>query len=177
MEFHVVTIFPDMIENYLKAGILGRANRDGLIQVKAHNLRDFALNRYGQIDDGIFGAGKGMLFRPEPLKGMLSLIKEASPERVRDELYLMLEERDSTGAFRLMHLAGLLKEVLPELESMEGVPQTDLSLFSLQVFTNILGGGMSSRLFQEVRRCARRCGRGSRRESRGRRRGAARSRD
>ena len=80
MEFHVVTIFPDMIENYLKAGILGRANRDGLIRVKAHNLRDFALNRYGQIDDGIFGAGKGMLFRPEPLKGMLSRIKEESPE-------------------------------------------------------------------------------------------------
>src|ERR1700738_3362284 len=47
--------------------------------------------------------------------------------------------------------------VLRELEqahltlALEGVPQTDLSLFSLQVFTNILGGGMSSRLFQEVR--------------------------
>ena len=35
--------------------------------------------------------------------------------------------------------------------ALEGVPQTDLSLFSLQVFTNVLGGGMSSRLFQEVR--------------------------
>src|SRR5258708_23642839 len=35
--------------------------------------------------------------------------------------------------------------------ALEGVPQTDLSLFSLQVFTNTLGGGMSSRLFQEVR--------------------------
>lgn len=58
------------------------------------------------------------------IRAQRGVIKGASAERVRDELYLMLEERGAASSFRAMYEAGLLQEVLPELESMEGVPQS-----------------------------------------------------
>jgi tRNA (guanine37-N1)-methyltransferase len=78
--FHIITIFPQMIETYLNFGILARASGEGLIAVRAHNLRDFAVDRYSHIDANIFGGGKGMLYRPEPLEAMVANIKKESPE-------------------------------------------------------------------------------------------------
>lgn len=79
MVFHVITIFPELIKSYLDYGILSRAMKKGLLEVKVHDLRDNALNKYGQIDDRIFGSGKGMLFRPEPLAKMIRDIKKEEP--------------------------------------------------------------------------------------------------
>lgn len=79
MVFHVITIFPELIKSYLDYGILSRAMKKGLVEVKVHDLRDNALNKYGQIDDRIFGSGKGMLFRPEPLAKMIMDIKKSEP--------------------------------------------------------------------------------------------------
>jgi len=80
MVFHIITIFPEMIRGYLEYGILSRAMKKDLVQVVVHDLREFALNRYGQIDDKIFGSGKGMLFRPEPLAEAIRGILEKEPE-------------------------------------------------------------------------------------------------
>lgn len=79
MMFRVITIFPELVKSYLDYGILSRAMKKGLVDVKVHDLRDYALNRYGQIDDRIFGSGKGMLFRPEPLAKMIRDIKKEEP--------------------------------------------------------------------------------------------------
>lgn len=80
MIFHVVTIFPPMIQAYLEQGIVSRAAASGLIDVRVHDLRDYAVDRYGHIDGHIFGTGKGMLFRPEPLEKMAGRIREQNPE-------------------------------------------------------------------------------------------------
>jgi tRNA (guanine37-N1)-methyltransferase len=77
--FHIITIFPQMIETYLSFGILARASGEGLINVQTHNLRDFAVDRYGHIDGNIFGGGRGMLYRPEPLGEMIAKLKAESP--------------------------------------------------------------------------------------------------
>ncbi len=79
MVINIVTIFPEMITEYLKYGIISRALKEGLLGVNIYNLRDFAINKRGQIDDGIFGHGKGMLFRPEPLYKAISEIKNKFP--------------------------------------------------------------------------------------------------
>lgn len=79
MVFHVVTIFPKMIEAYLDYGIIGRAARTGIVDVRTHDLREFAVDRYGHIDDGIFGQGNGMLYRCEPLANTLDRILADSP--------------------------------------------------------------------------------------------------
>lgn len=80
MVFDIITIFPDMLKAYLDYGIISRAIKEHLISVNVINLRDFAINKRGQVDDAIFGYGCGMLFRPEPLFGAIQAIKEKEPE-------------------------------------------------------------------------------------------------
>jgi tRNA (guanine37-N1)-methyltransferase len=67
MEFHVVTLFPELFESPLSCGLLGRAIRAGLISVVLHPLRSYGLGRYRQVDDAPYGGGHGMVMRPEPI--------------------------------------------------------------------------------------------------------------
>lgn len=67
MNFHVMTLFPEMVENCLKESITGRAIAKGIIQLEAVNIRDYAQNRYKHVDDYIYGGGSGMLMQPEPV--------------------------------------------------------------------------------------------------------------
>ncbi len=67
MNFHVVTLFPEVIESYTRASILGRAQEQGLLSVKAVQLRDFAGNKWGKVDERPFGGGPGMVLRAEPV--------------------------------------------------------------------------------------------------------------
>lgn len=67
MEFHVITLFPEMFEPRLWAGVVGRAIEREIVSVTAHPLRNFGLGSYRQIDDTPYGGGSGMVMRPEPL--------------------------------------------------------------------------------------------------------------
>ena len=67
MNFHVLTLFPEMIEQGVNTSITGRAVSKGLIQLNTINIRDFAGNRYGQVDDYPYGGGAGMVMQPGPV--------------------------------------------------------------------------------------------------------------
>lgn len=67
MNFHVLTLFPEMIEQGVNTSITGRAVSKGLIQLNTINIRDFAGNRYGQADDYPYGGGAGMVMQPGPV--------------------------------------------------------------------------------------------------------------
>src|SRR6202789_1716352 len=67
MEFHVITLFPEMFESPFRGGMIGRAVQQGLIAIKAHPLREHGLGNYRQVDDTPYGGGSGMVLRPEPL--------------------------------------------------------------------------------------------------------------
>lgn len=60
MRFDVITLFPEPVEAYLSVGILGKAQISGLFEVRVHDLRRWAINRYGQVDDEVYGGGPGM---------------------------------------------------------------------------------------------------------------------
>lgn len=66
MNFHVLTLFPEMIEQGVNTSITGRAIQNNLISVNAINIRDFAGNKYGQVDDYPYGGGAGMVMQPGP---------------------------------------------------------------------------------------------------------------
>jgi tRNA (guanine37-N1)-methyltransferase len=86
MRIDVITLFPEMFAA-LDVGIPGRARKAGALTWNCHSLRDFALNRYGQVDDVPFGGEPGMVLRPEPLKAALDKVLgelgSAGPEGVR----------------------------------------------------------------------------------------------
>lgn len=67
MNFHVLTLFPEMIMDSINTSITGRAINNGLINVEAINIRDFAGNKHGQVDDYPYGGGAGMVMQPEPV--------------------------------------------------------------------------------------------------------------
>ena len=67
MNFHVLTLFPEMIEQGVNTSITGRAIQNNLIKVNAINIRDFAGNKYGQVDDYPYGGGAGMVMQPGPV--------------------------------------------------------------------------------------------------------------
>ena len=67
MNFHVLTLFPEMIEQGVNTSMTGRAIQNNLIRVNAINIRDFAGNKYGQVDDYPYGGGAGMVMQPGPV--------------------------------------------------------------------------------------------------------------
>jgi tRNA (guanine37-N1)-methyltransferase len=67
MRFDVLTIFPGMFGAVFGAGVIGRAAERGLVEVHAHDLRDFTHDRHRQVDDSPFGGGAGMVLKPEPI--------------------------------------------------------------------------------------------------------------
>ncbi len=67
MEFHIITLFPEVFESPFKSGLIARAVKQELVSIRAHALRDFGLGSYRQVDDTPYGGGSGMVMRPEPL--------------------------------------------------------------------------------------------------------------
>ena len=67
MRFDVMTLFPDMMQTVLSESILGRAQKNGYITVGIHNIRDFAVNDYGRVDDTPYGGGRGMSMMAPPI--------------------------------------------------------------------------------------------------------------
>lgn len=67
MNFHVLTLFPDMIQDGVNTSITGRAINNGLMSLNTVNIRDYAGNKYGQVDDYPYGGGAGMVMQPGPI--------------------------------------------------------------------------------------------------------------
>jgi tRNA (guanine37-N1)-methyltransferase len=67
MRFDIISLFPNMFGSILSGGVLKKALDKGLIEIKVHNLRDFAESKHKQVDDRPFGGGQGMVLKPEPI--------------------------------------------------------------------------------------------------------------
>ncbi len=67
MNFHILTLFPEMVSNGLNTSIIGRAVNAGLLSIEAVNIRDYAFNKHQSVDDYPYGGGAGMLMQAEPV--------------------------------------------------------------------------------------------------------------
>lgn len=67
MNFHVLTLFPDMIRDGFQTSITGRAMAKGLLAMEAINIRDFSVNKHNRVDDYPYGGGAGMVMQAEPV--------------------------------------------------------------------------------------------------------------
>ncbi len=76
MKFEVLTIFPEIIECYIKHGVVGKALNKGIAEVKIYNLRDFTSDKHKKVDDYPYGGGAGMVMQIEPFYKAIMHVKE-----------------------------------------------------------------------------------------------------
>ncbi len=81
MNFYVATLFPEQVTDYLNTSITGRGIAKGAISLECIQMRDYAPNTYGRVDDTIYGGGTGMMIRCEPVYGAYQKAVELAGEK------------------------------------------------------------------------------------------------
>ena len=74
--FDILTIFPDAVTSYTNSSIVKRAQEKGLVEIKVHNLRDWAVDKHSSVDDTPYGGGPGMVMKVEPVFNALKDLKK-----------------------------------------------------------------------------------------------------
>ena len=92
MKFHVLTLFPEMIEQGFHTSITGRAVEKGLLSLNAVNIRDFAGNKHMKVDDYPYGGGAGMVMQAEPVYAAHQSLTEQTGKKLRT-IYLTPQGR------------------------------------------------------------------------------------
>lgn len=83
MNFHVMTLFPEMVQQGLDTSILHRAMERGTISLETVNIRDFTQNKHGRVDDYTYGGGAGMLMQAQPIYDCFRSIRDRLPDKAR----------------------------------------------------------------------------------------------
>ncbi|GAB3828335.1 tRNA (guanosine(37)-N1)-methyltransferase TrmD [Pontibacter rugosus] len=86
MRFDIISCQPDLLESPFSHSIVKRAQQKGLVEIHLHDLRKYAVNKYGQIDDYAFGGGAGMVMMMEPIDKCISALQA---ERAYDAIIYM----------------------------------------------------------------------------------------
>lgn len=94
MNFHILTLFPDMVMDGLNTSIIGRAVNAGLLSIEAVNIRDYAFNKHQSVDDYPYGGGAGMLMQAEPVY----LAYEAVAEKIRQRTQALQDAAEHPAA-------------------------------------------------------------------------------
>lgn len=78
--FDVLTIFPDMVSHAVRYSLLGKAIESGIIEVRVHNIRDFASDKHKSVDDEPYGGGPGMVMMVAPIVSCLRHVRKVAGE-------------------------------------------------------------------------------------------------
>ena len=81
MNFHVLTLFPEMVMQGLHTSILGRAVSKGYMTIEAVNIRDYTNDKHGKVDDYTYGGGAGMLMQAQPVYDAYRAVADAIANR------------------------------------------------------------------------------------------------
>ena len=128
MNFHVLTLFPEMIQSGLNTSITGRAIENGTLSLNTVNIRDFSHNKHGHVDDYPYGGGAGMVMQPGPVYEAYQSVAEKLDKKPR-VIYLtpqgkvfnqsMAEEfaKEDNLIFLCGHYEGIDERVLNKIVS------------------------------------------------------------
>lgn len=126
MNFHILTLFPEMVMDGLSTSIIGRAMSKELLTIEAVNIRDFAENKHNRVDDYTYGGGAGMLMQAGPVYGAYQSVLKKTKSKPR-VIYLspqgqtfsqtMAEDfaKEEELVFLCGHYEGIDERVLEEI--------------------------------------------------------------
>ena len=141
MIFHVLTIFPEFFAGPFAHGVVKRAQDAGLLDIRIHNLRDWAFDRHKTVDDRPFGGGEGMVLKPEPI---FLAVESIWPERSAAQRVVLLSAHgrlfDQATANRFCQGAELLL-ICGRYEGVDERVAERLADEELSIGNYVLSGG------------------------------------
>ena len=114
MRIDIITVLPELLKSPFEHSIMKRAQEKGLLEVRLHHLRKWAVNEYGQVDDYQYGGGAGMVMMCEPLA---KAIEELSKEKKYDEIIYLTPDGD-TLTQKVANPLSLKENILHYLRSL-----------------------------------------------------------
>ncbi|MEN8804047.1 MAG: tRNA (guanosine(37)-N1)-methyltransferase TrmD [Wenyingzhuangia sp.] len=140
MRIDIITVSPELIKSPFEHSIMKRAQEKGLAEVHFHNLRDYAINDYGKIDDTQFGGGAGMVLMIAPID---TCIRKLKAERAYDEIIYMTPDAPTLNQQTANRLS-LKKNMIILCGHYKGVDQRVRDLFitkEISIGDYVLSGG------------------------------------
>lgn len=119
MRIDILTVVPELLESPLNHSIIKRAKEKGKVEIVVHNIRDYADNKYKQVDDYPYGGGAGMVLMPGPLA---LCIENLQKERTYQEIIFMTPDGEPTTQKRVNRLS-LLQNLIVISGHYKGIDQ------------------------------------------------------
>ncbi len=139
MRFDIISIFPEMFGSVLSGGVVKRALEKGLIEIRIHDLRDFAESKHKQVDDRPFGGGQGMVLKPEPIFRAVEKIRSE-----QDIPVFLLSPQGKQFDYRLAEDLAQLPRLILICGRYEGVDERvikHLAIDEISIGDYVLSGG------------------------------------
>ncbi|MCZ6695898.1 MAG: tRNA (guanosine(37)-N1)-methyltransferase TrmD [Acidobacteria bacterium] len=142
MKFDVVTAFPRMLEGPLGYSIIRRARERGLIEIRLHDLRDYARDKHRKVDDTPYGGGGGMVLMPGPLFAAVHDITRRFPEQ-RTRTVLLCPQGTRFDQGQVLRLSGYDRLILlcGHYEGVDERVREHLADESISIGDYVLTGG------------------------------------
>ena len=140
MNIHIITVAPELLESPFQHSIMKRAQDKGLLNIHLHNLRNWAINKHGQVDDYQYGGGAGMVMMCEPLA---NAIDELQKEKKFDEIIYMTPDGETFNQ-QMANQLSLKENVLIICGHYKGIDQRIRDLYitkEISVGDFVLSGG------------------------------------
>jgi tRNA (guanine37-N1)-methyltransferase len=140
MKIQIITLFPEMFEGVLNSSMLWKAQKEGLVEYKLINLRDFGIGPRKQVDDTPYGGGDGMVLRPEPLFEAVESAKKTDPDA---QVLLMTPRGDMFSQELAREFAATQAGLIIICGRYEGYDERVVSLVDKQISVGeyVLTGG------------------------------------
>ena len=141
-KIHFLTLFPDSLKTFLDTSILKRAAEKEVVAYFVHNLRDWALDSYGTVDDRPFGGGVGMLLRPEPIFSAFDAIIKKKTKKTL--VILMTPQGEILTEKKAQELADENKDlfiICPHYEGVDERVRQHLVDLEISIGDYVLTGG------------------------------------
>ena len=140
MTIEILTVLPELLTSPFEHSMMKRAQEKGLLNIKLHNLRDWAINKHGQVDDYQYGGGAGMVMVCEPLANAIDQLQEAGKF---DEIIFMTPDGERFNQ-KLANTLSLQNRILIICGHYKGIDQRIRDLYvtkEISIGDYVLSGG------------------------------------
>ncbi len=140
MQIDIITVAPELLDSPFSHSIMKRAQEKGLLSVRTHNLREWAINKHGQVDDYQYGGGAGMVMMCEPLSNAIEHLQKTT---TYDEIIYMTPDGETFQQHTANHLS-MKENLLIICGHYKGIDQRIRDLYvtkEISIGDYVLSGG------------------------------------